>query len=358
MPDQRHAAVGDGIDLGIVEHVHVGEDRVRAEDPLVGQMHERRAAKALSVELGVARHEVLVLVEDGTVLVGQALGLLHQLHRAAADAEERDMGADQPVGVAAALHLLAEQLARPLCIARRAGKVRCRRLAADDVPQHAVGDRDANPDRLRGLGDHVGRERGRRLDIAGKTVLHQLDRGHQRAGIFVLVGQRVGPAGEGAGTAATRFLRRIGIVGHRAARQMQVSVIVPVDEPGMDRRTARIDHPPGLEASGDLGRRPDRDDASPGDGNRAVGIDGALGIHGQHMAMAHQQVAALGAVAFARGRLLLLLVGHRLVPLVQRILPVSRSHEPAIRSARSLSSACFCTRIDGVRSKSCSRYSM
>ena len=99
----------------------------------------------------------------------------------------------------------------------------------------------ADADRSDCLGDRVWREAGRCVDIAGETVLDQLDRGHQRAGIFVFVGQRVDPAREKAGTAAALFLRWIWIVGHRAAADMEIGMIVPVNESGMDGSAIRVD---------------------------------------------------------------------------------------------------------------------
>ena len=102
-------------------------------------------------------------------------------------------------------------------------------------PREGVAQRRPDADGLARRGHRVGGERGARLHEARDPVADHLDAGQQRAGILVVVVERVEPGAVEADLAAVAAGRADGVrrVGDRPARQVQRRVVVGLDETRM-----------------------------------------------------------------------------------------------------------------------------
>ena len=72
MPDQRHATLYHGVDLGIRQHIHMGEHRAAADQSVLCKIDERRLAEPFAISR-IGGHEVLMLVEYPPLLSASCL---------------------------------------------------------------------------------------------------------------------------------------------------------------------------------------------------------------------------------------------------------------------------------------------
>ena len=200
------------------------------------------------------------------------------------------MAADECVGVAVSAQLRAHQVERAVETGRAA--IERERVVAvavvGRVPEPRVGDQAAHADLLGGVGD--GRRRMRRagLEEAGRAVADHLEAGEHRARVLCLVVDGVQERHEEAGLDVAKRHR----VAERAPREVEGDVRVALDEAGMHDRAARVDDAVGPVLLEDRRRRADGHDVTAVDRDGAVGVDVAVVVHRQDVAVRDDEIDA------------------------------------------------------------------
>ena len=95
-------------DVAVLQHVHVNETGVLSEDPDLREMRDPRLPEPLLVGSRGGGNITLMLLEDDAGFVGQLLRCPEQRIGGGAEAIDRDVAADERIGVPVPVQLAPE----------------------------------------------------------------------------------------------------------------------------------------------------------------------------------------------------------------------------------------------------------